>query len=284
MVNSPEYLPGLLIAIFALAIVLAYTPVSWVVLLVSAGSGMLAYSLTSSMWIATLTAIIALALMAKFYPMMEGFANTDVPAELAAEMKKIKESTYENFNTHTPPHQIASGIRKMKQVEGFNSKVPSAQIASLIEQMKNGKINESFINTVAANIAQNGLATPGFGMSGPLVEGYEDVKKEKDEKPAPAAKASLLESSQKATEMLGKPFTLGEIPSQAKNGPHIDISSTLMNAVNSLNPDQIKAMSKDTQQLIDTQKSLMGMLGSMKPMWNDGKQLMETFQQMFGQQ
>jgi CRP-like cAMP-binding protein len=47
--------------------------------------------------------------------------------------------------------------------------------------------------------------------------------------------------------------------------------------------DQIKAMSKDTQQLIETQKSLMGMLGSMKPMLNDGKELMDTFQQMFGQ-
>jgi hypothetical protein len=280
MVNSPEYLPGLLIAVFALAIVMAYTPVSWVVLLVSVGSGLLVYSMTSSIWIATLTAVIALVLMAKFVPRIDGFANTDVPADLAAEMKKIKESTYENFNTHTPPDQIASGIRKMKHIEGFNTNVPSTQIASLIEQMKNGKINEGFANTVAANIAQNGLATPGFGINGPLVEGYEDVK---NEKPAPAAKASLLEGSQKATEMLGKPFTLGEIPSQAKNGPHIDISSTLMNAVNSLNPDQIKAMSKDTQQLIETQKSLMGMLGSMKPMLNDGKQLMETFQQMFGQ-
>jgi hypothetical protein len=26
----------------------------------------------------------------------------------------------------------------------------------------------------------------------------------------------------------------------------------------------------------------MGMLGSMKPMLNDGKELMDTFQQMFG--
>jgi len=27
----------------------------------------------------------------------------------------------------------------------------------------------------------------------------------------------------------------------------------------------------------------MGMLGTMKPMLNDGKQLMETFQEMFGE-
>ena len=51
------------------------------------------------------------------------------------------------------------------------------------------------------------------------VEGYEDVKKAKDETPAPAPKK----------EGLPMPFTLGEIPSQVKNGPHIDASSTLMN-------------------------------------------------------
>ena len=37
-----------------------------------------------------------------------------------------------------------------------------------------------------------------------------------------------------------------------------------------------------TQKLIDTQKSLMMMLGTMKPMLSDGKQLIETFNQMFG--
>lgn len=109
--------------------------------------------------------------------------------------------------------------------------------------------------------------------SKPEIDGYEDVKAEKNEQPAPAMKAN--ESPM--------PFKLGEIPSQAKGGPHIDAGSTLMKAIKSLNPDQINAMSKDTQQLIETQKSLMGMLGTMKPMLNDGKELMNTFQQMFGQ-
>jgi len=109
------------------------------------------------------------------------------------------------------------------------------------------------------------------------IEGYEDVKKEKDEKPAPAKEEGFKEAKEMPTA-----FKLGEIPSQAKNGPHIDAASTLVKAINSLDPEQIKAMSKDTQQLIDTQKSLMGMLGNMKPMLNDGKELMDTFQQMFG--
>ena len=133
---------------------------------------------------------------------------------------------------------------------------------------------EGFANQVFQNIAKAGYNSPGFGMSGPLVEGFEDEKKaQKKGKPAPAIKK----------EEMAMPFKLGEIPSQVKNGPHIDAGSTLMKAVQSLNPDQINAMTKDTKQLIETQKSLMGMLGTMKPMMNDGKELMETFQQMFGE-
>ena len=134
--------------------------------------------------------------------------------------------------------------------EGFNTRTPAPKIASQVRKIKSNYINST------------------------MIEGYEDVKKEKDENPAPALSTK---------EEMPTPFKLGEIPSQVKNGPHIDAASTLVKAINSLNPDQIKAMSKDTQQLIETQKSLMGMLGSMKPMLNDGKELMETFQQMFGQ-
>jgi hypothetical protein len=54
-----------------------------------------------------------------------------------------------------------------------------------------------------------------------------------------------------------------------------------MNAINSLKPDQIKAMTQDTKQLIDTQKSLMSMLQTFQPMVQEGKQMMDTFQEMF---
>jgi hypothetical protein len=137
----------------------------------------------------------------------------------------------------------------MAKTEGFNTRTPARDISSQVRKIKSDYMNSS------------------------MIEGYEDVKKEKDEKPAPALTTK---------EEMPTPFKLGEIPSQVKNGPHIDAASTLVKAINSLNPDQIKAMSKDTQQLIETQKSLMGMLGSMKPMLNDGKELMDTFQQMFG--
>jgi hypothetical protein len=76
-------------------------------------------------------------------------------------------------------------------------------------------------------------------------------------------------------------FKLGQIPKDAKGGFHIDAGTTVMNAINSLKPDQIKAMTQDTKQLIDTQKSLMSMLQTFQPMVQEGKQMMDTFQEMF---
>jgi len=164
-------------------------------------------------------------------------------------------------------------LQRYYKPEGFNTNTSPTEISGLLRQMKSEPKKEGFMNSAYQNIIKYGYNSPGFGMAGPLVEGYEDVKKEKDEKPAPASKK----------ETMPMPFTLGEIPSQVKDGPHIDAGSTLMKAIKNLNPDQINAMTKDTQQLIETQKSLMGMLGTMKPMLNDGKELMNTFQQMFGQ-
>jgi len=135
-------------------------------------------------------------------------------------------------------------------------------------------LKEGFFNQVFQNISTAGYSRPGFGIGAPLLEGFEDQKKEA-KKGKPAAVAGKQE--------MAMPFKLGEIPSQVKNGPHIDAGSTLIKAIQGLNPDQINAMTKDTKQLIETQKSLMGMLGTMKPMMNDGKELMETFQQMFGE-
>lgn len=77
-------------------------------------------------------------------------------------------------------------------------------------------------------------------------------------------------------------FKLGVIPQEGKGGFHIDQGTTVINALNALKPDQVKQMTDDTQKLIDTQKNLMSLLSSVKPMMQDGKQMLDTFQQMFG--
>jgi hypothetical protein len=79
-------------------------------------------------------------------------------------------------------------------------------------------------------------------------------------------------------------FKLGELPSATANGPHIDAGTTIMRALGALNPDQIGSLTDDTRKLLDTQKSLMNMLSTMKPMLSDGQNLLASFTNMFGKQ
>ena len=259
-----------MVGVYFLAIVLVYRRMSAVSLLVSAGVGAITHSVTGSLLYASAAALFMLFAMVALAS-NEGFMNVTAPlnSAVAANQQRVMNSTYE------PP-----AIK-----EGFTAGSPS-EISKLVTKMQGQGFKEGFIN-VAMNIARNGL---GIMPESNTVEGYEDVKGEKNETPAPALDKALemvkdMKSDKVIPEVkdaMAMPFKLGEIPSQVKNGPHIDAGSTLMKAIKGLNPDQINAMSKDTQQLIETQKSLMGMLGTMKPMLNDGKQLMETFQQMFG--
>lgn len=245
MKQASQFLPGLVLGVYFLFLVILYSKLSFTALFTSLGLGAIVYSGTESMLYAAGAAIVGLFVMTTF-----------VPASL------------------------------LKGTEGFNTNTPTADISKLVTSMKKTtSVKNSGPDSITDTIMRNGYSLPGFGLSGPFVEGFEDAKKdepapaskedEKNEKPAPVKQISK--------DALPQPFTLGEIPAQVKNGPHIDAGSTLIKAIQSLNPDQINAMTKDTQQLIETQKSLMGMLGTMKPMLNDGKQLMDTFQQMFGQ-
>lgn len=154
------------------------------------------------------------------------------------------------------------------------------------------------LQTVAKRVSSIKQKSPMATYSSPFVEGFADAdsvtngKAEGEQKATDAASAvtkpaETKEAEKKPTEESFESqssglFKLGEIPTESKGGPHIDQGTTLINAISSLKPEQIKAMTDDTRKLLDTQKNLMGMLNTMKPMLNDGKQLMETFQQMFG--
>jgi hypothetical protein len=137
-------------------------------------------------------------------------------------------------------------------------------------------------------------------------EGFEDAKKEEtnsdkksesasEEKPVEKAKftdgpapatASALSSGSEAAPLNDAnskgQFKLGQIPKEEKGGYFVDQGTTLMNALNGLKPEQITAMTSDTKQLLETQKSLMGMLDSLAPMMKESGSLLNMFQNMFG--
>jgi hypothetical protein len=145
------------------------------------------------------------------------------------------------------------------------------------------------------------------GVYDPAIEGFEDIQPEvpkdgesQQSSSAPAKRKNEVDSQQvqdvtsavqktesqiaseefqSATNNL---FKVGKMPSENMDGPKLDSGSTLLKAMESFKPDQIKAMSSDTKQLLETQKGLMNMLKEMRPVLADGKELLQTFSGMFG--
>ena len=56
-----------------------------------------------------------------------------------------------------------------------------------------------------------------------------------------------------------------------------------METYKSLNPHQIEKMSTDTRELNQTQKSLMDTVKSFAPVLKEGREMMSTFKEYFGE-
>ena len=86
-----------------------------------------------------------------------------------------------------------------------------------------------------------------------------------------------------------------EVPKEEKNkspspappktsDPHVDVGTTILHAYRNLTPEQIGGMRRDTRELLELQKELMGSLGEMKPAIEQGAELLKTFSTFFGDQ
>jgi hypothetical protein len=135
------------------------------------------------------------------------------------------------------------------------------------------------------------LAVAIYFVKGRKTEGFtdmpEDEYEEEEEKPkegfATKKRAPPPDHADRPAEMfqLGKKYKMPVTEEEDKEF-HLDAGTTFMNAYKSLKPEQIAAMTKDTQELMDTQKQLMSTLSTLKPLISDSKQMMEMFKSYFG--
>jgi hypothetical protein len=275
-----------------------YTP--WVQLVISLAVAGIAYGMTDSYEIA----VIVLLLINYLFPFYrgsnmkgvtayrtEGFANANANAsEVTKRIQQMTglgaaEPTVDGVGSKLSEGFADAGDSDLtlndNKAKGDNSKpvsasskpseVDSSEGADKEEQLK--KMTEMMGTMLKTMNKTTDLSKPTkiSEQDMPSVHQPQDVKPEEKKQ-----KKEKFENQN--TEGL---FKLGQIPKDVKGGFHIDAGTTVMNAINSLKPDQIKAMTQDTKQLIDTQKSLMSMLQTFQPMVQEGKQMMDTFQEMF---
>ena len=239
--------------------------------LVSLAVGGIVFGVTEKYELAT----IALFLMNFLFPVLGG--PTGVP--------KVQYQGKEGFMA-TNPAEISQRVSQMKAkgfltgVEGVGSPMTegfedASQNVMTLSEPKKQETTNSADTTATSKPAPTETATPA-----------QPAPTQQAPTPAPTAisQQGVPPANQPATAGFqdnGGLFKLGQIPSDTKGGNHIDTSTTVMNALSALKPDQIKSMTQDTKQLIETQKALMGMLQSFQPMMAEGKQMMQTFSSMF---
>jgi outer membrane biosynthesis protein TonB len=130
-------------------------------------------------------------------------------------------------------------------------------------------------------------------------EGFENAAQEKSEEASEEEKPEMLKEMMKnmkeddgpapsdidalSSKFLGTGSKKYHLPSEKADGDHhMDVGSTFMKAYKQLKPEQVQALTTDTQKLISVQKDLMANLNNLKPLVSDGKEIMKTFKSFFG--
>lgn len=196
----------------------------------------------------------------------EGFSTTDTSQQIVARVAEIKKEEPRGVLSSAFTEGFADASGNDSSTTTTTATTTTATTAPTTAQT----------TPSPAPAATNGNAGSGMPPPAPPAAATQVTQQAATGGQASAA-SGFTGSANKSME-----FKLGVIPEDTKGGYHIDQGTTVMNALNALKPDQIKAMTEDTRKLIDTQKNLMSMLGTMKPMLQDGKQMMANFQEMFG--
>ena len=267
---------GVLLVLFFLWALFSLTFTST---LICASVGLITYGSTNSLEIGGLVTIVLGAALHLYNicNVNEGFEANALaviqPGGPAYENSKHNESTVQQKPFGNDAMDIAKRIEKMSkgEIKGM-----------LSNDYMEGFADASVVDEPVPDAGSNGKKKEDAASSDKPAEVKESTQvSDTMKKDLPIKEAMSSFDKDGANPDSTALFRLGSIPTDAAGGPHIDASTTLMSALNALKPDQIKSMTEDTRKLMETQKNLMGMLHSMKPMLQDGKQMLETFGTMF---
>jgi hypothetical protein len=212
--------------------------------------------------VTAITVIFALfytTFLKRYLQKLEPFTDKEILSRLD-KMKNSYHPVQQNINTNTG--QPAGCYNP--SIEGF----ADAGTAGATEK-KDGQPSQS----------TSAPAKQGNGVDSDAAKKVAENVKKVDEKTKNGFTDVSTEEFKSAT---GGLFKLGEMPSEHKDGPHLDAGKTIMQSMASFDPKAISSMTDDTKKLLETQKSLMSMLNQMRPVLADGRELLSTFSGMFG--
>jgi hypothetical protein len=261
-------------------------------LLMSLAIGLIILGLQNSFELAVAAAILVGLLMKYVFKCRaDGFMNFS-PQEVTERIQEMQAAaaapepvapTVQGFQTMSPADvvQRVAGMRGASQLQsppvGYDGRMGPAPQGVMASSFAEGFANPD-ANTDATNSSDSTSASSPATPSSTSASASAPPASNAASNAEPTKPSTSGFQSNKNDGL----FRLGEIPSEGAGGPHLDAGSTILNAIQNLNPGQLKNMTDDTRKLLDTQKSLLSMLETMKPMISDGSQLLNSFNTMFG--
>jgi len=251
-VKFTEQTSSVAICLFTIYLVYGFLYIPFVEYLSCLVVGGIAYGVSKSYEIALVAILLSSFAFQLIKPRKEPFLVEGAPLVMAEPGLT---------NTRTMRHSVQGFSSPL--TEGFDTSTNPTGVIDVTN------------NSVTANLTVPPVSAPAPAAALPAVT--------TDAPPAVISEQGVPTVTQPAESFQdnGGLFKLGQIPKDEKGGFYIDSGTSILNALKTLKPDQIQAMTQDTKQLIETQKSLMNMLQSFKPMMSEGKEMMATFQEMF---
>ena len=189
------------------------------------------------------------------------------------------------------PKEILKRVKGMEMdwsPEQQNFNTDTAQPAGCLNRSLEGFENASDSSDTSDGLSTGGQADADTKAAIPSdeIKKVTEAVSDQTEKVAKAIseenKKIVGVSNEEFKSATGGLFKLGEMPSEHKDGPHLDAGKTIMQAMSTFDPKTISSMTDDTKKLLETQKGLMSMLNQMRPVLADGRELLQTFSGMCG--
>lgn len=98
----------------------------------------------------------------------------------------------------------------------------------------------------------------------------------------PRGMSTMSESFDNHVPVVPEEESVGGSTTTADGDSFIDVGKTFLQAYKSLTPGQIETMTADTKDLISTQKSLLETIKTLAPIVSEGKKMLDTFKDYFG--
>jgi hypothetical protein len=260
LMKKPRQTESLAILVFVFAVLYTvYRGTAYTILLGLGFTLIILGALPRQVALAFLVGASAILLVQTHMP-VEGFATKEDEDEEGFASKHEDEDELEGFASKKDDEDELEGFASKKddedELEGFASKKDDEDE---LEGFASKKDDEDEVEGFASKKDDEDE-----------LEGFASKKDDEDEEGFVAKKKKVVvpdHTDRKEPLELGKGYKL---PNENDDkGYHLDSGTTFLNAYKALKPDQIAAMTKDTQELLATQKALVGMLDSFGPLMKD---------------